>query len=306
MEHDACLVTLASLQQTLVGATLVLRPRSPCRLSHTQLLCSALLWLRSHAGARTCDLCPQGTYVGIEGASLCKSCPIGTYSLSRGAISASTCLPCPAGSTTIDVGASSIDQCVPQVGHFVVGDVKQISSNATVLPCPSGFNCTRSGVVGTPALPVSPGFWRATAYTTNARPCFPAERCVGGVAHEAGALCTEGHHGPLCSVCDEGYGKVGGLCQQCPEDAVQQFWLAVLFFVGVAVVVIGVAYFVYYKFFRIKHTSDAITRFRRAGHAAIAAATMKSMMNHEDMPIEGAESGSSVQWLSTRRVVLSE
>jgi hypothetical protein len=65
-------------------------------------------------------------------------------------------------------------------------------------------------------LRVLPGYWRTDNRSSDVRPCPVAEACVGWNASalfELGTYCREGHVGPYCNLCKDGYaGREEQLC----------------------------------------------------------------------------------------------
>lgn len=51
------------------------------------------------------------------------------------------------------------------------------------------------GTVTLETLSIEPGYWRATASSTEIVPCYHADACLGGVTGTAG-YCLEGYEGP--------------------------------------------------------------------------------------------------------------
>jgi hypothetical protein len=52
-------------------------------------------------------------------------------------------------------------------------------------------------------LRVLPGYWRTNNHSSDVRPCPVAEACVGWDV--SATYCREGHNGPYCSLCEDGY-----------------------------------------------------------------------------------------------------
>lgn len=77
---------------------------------------------------------------------------------------------------------------------------------------------------------VQPGFWRPNFYDDVMYEC-PGANCLGGYYSE----CLPGTHGPVCAVCDRGYGKQGTDCLQCPSDTIN---IIVLVAVGIATLIV--------------------------------------------------------------------
>ena len=91
------------------------------------------------------------------------------------------------------------------------------AGNVTCASCPKGTVCEEAGVV-LAALPVAAGWWRATPRSSHVSRCKLEAACAGG--DSTATQCREGHHGPWCDVCLEGYyvGGGSGLCAACDEN----------------------------------------------------------------------------------------
>ena len=83
-------------------------------------------------------------------------------------------------------------------------------------------NATKFGMT-LQSLYLKPGYWRVTEESTYIHRCFDAELCLGGA--DLNNTCLEGHTGPYCEVCEEGYAKSQGACVKCSGD--QNFTLVV-------------------------------------------------------------------------------
>ena len=217
-------------------------------------------------GASSCIECPPGTYADITGLSECRQCPVNTFGALPASSSESFCTKCPASTVTLSEGQSSPAACIPTAG-FVIKE-PTLTATSVAIPCPTGFNCTTRGYVGTHTLPLSFGFWRADNKTLVTYECEPSDACIGGTIveafatdntvtldHEDGAppafeavskgVCREGHYGPMCSFCRPSYYRSFGLCKRCRDDAVAQFWLTSLVVVLSFAFVCGVMFLVY-------------------------------------------------------------
>ena len=96
--------------------------------------------------------------------------------------------------------------------------------------CPgAGASCN-----GTEVILVKPGYWRANT-TSYIYSCEGGETvCLGSLGATRGSTCAAGYQGPLCSLCEPGYGKSGATnCVECPPS-----WQSIS-----AVSAIGVAVF---------------------------------------------------------------
>jgi len=193
---------------------------------------------------RTCSECPPGQYKDAAGNTLCKQCAdLGAADL-----------------TTTAPGASSEEDCVCPASRFrTTDDDGDVHCDA----CDSvSMNCSAAGS-RLDALMLKPGFWRASADTTDVRRCPIPEACVGGDGEAADATparsslvasrrsgggaaaaavnyCAPHHTGPYCALCEEGfYLDADRRCAACRANSVV---LAVAMVVAVAAVVAGVAW----------------------------------------------------------------
>ena len=65
-------------------------------------------------------------------------------------------------------------------------------------------------------LPLKKQFWRTTDDSTDVMECKVKAACLGG--NDTSAYCLEGHEGPYCDVCKQGYSKdVMGICKSCSD-----------------------------------------------------------------------------------------
>lgn len=86
------------------------------------------------------------------------------------------------------------------------------------------------------------GFWRSANDNHNIVKCKNEQSCTHLSDVE---LCTEGHAGPICSVCKEGYSKNrGGVCESCALIGV-----SIGFYAFCGVIILVLIYFVLRKTF---------------------------------------------------------
>ena len=151
----------------------------------------------SEPGSRICDPCPPGTFA-LGGEPYCPLCRPGTYSDDEGAVSCTRC----AVNFYAGEGFTSCRAC----GMF---DKKQIT-----VPTGVGIAGCDLGVMnGT-----KPGFWAAQELNEESGnwsrvwKCETKGACLGGSKSE----CREGHEGPLCDNCIDGfYQDDDKLCHVC-------------------------------------------------------------------------------------------
>ena len=95
------------------------------------------------------------------------------------------------------------------------------------------FNC-----FGGLNITTKPGYWRSSKISTNFLSCPVFQNCLGDsrelntdtpyLEYFSTGICNIGYIGPLCSVCDVGYGKVGGYtCAKCDSNS---YYLQLFFF----------------------------------------------------------------------------
>jgi len=134
------------------------------------------------------------------------------------------------------VGAEAVSDCFCLEGFFQYGDRCVDVMEGVFL------NVTKATLEH---LPVKPGYWRTTEVSTEVVRCLVSEACVG--SNSTGYYCREGHGGPYCDVCDDGFSKdVLGLCQRCDEmlsaSSIVTTILLLFLLIGVGVVFKKVLY----------------------------------------------------------------
>jgi hypothetical protein len=77
--------------------------------------------------------------------------------------------------------------------------------------CPDHAICRGGDVID-----VRPGYWRLGSEYDAVKLCLAKDACHGGDDPET--QCREGHKGPYCSVCQDGYYKHGGYCLKCSSS----------------------------------------------------------------------------------------
>jgi hypothetical protein len=162
--------------------------------------CGALKPNSVPAGAQC--VCP----VGFQDAGYaCLPCPLGTYQPAAGQ---QACIPCDSATqTTLGVGNTDAAACVCTDGYYL-----SPSAPEGCLACPAGLACVNQ------AISTLPGYWRPSSRSLVATQCdgFPgssAAACPGGSANMV--ACAAGYTGPVCTVCADGYGRLGGACVRC-------------------------------------------------------------------------------------------
>ncbi|GBG26329.1 Hypothetical Protein FCC1311_025502 [Hondaea fermentalgiana] len=211
-------------------------------------------------GMLTCERCARGSYVedSMKG---CIACPNELQ-------------------TTLDV-ATSISDCVAPVGFYQVqvdSDEDGGASEVQVIPCTEGFQCGDQGQT-LESLELAPGFWRPSIYAETVLECPQKEYCIGGggtgkknVSSDSRSrvlsswpepiYCREGHTGPYCAVCKDGYSKHGTeTCKECNEATLTR---ERGIFAGVTIIVLLLwPCFIAANFYEALSTRDDTQRRRR-------------------------------------------
>jgi len=146
--------------------------------------------------------------VGVRGASynLAAACWLGALRLPGGADLEVQMLPCRAGEVPAGLFCSKCG-----VGTFTRGNNEQ-----ECIACPAAGAVCEDG-----HLTLLPNYFRpVNERSTPIGPasllleCFNTEACTLNAAAE-GYGCAEGYGGPLCGVCQPGYGVMGKVCRPC-------------------------------------------------------------------------------------------
>ena len=174
----------------------------------------------------TKGVCPAGTVEnarksGVFYEAFCEPCERGEYQVDD------QCVKCPFPSTTTAVGATGCYAC--GVGSyyspFPVGSVRcddpaaleaQCREDAATcfdkccLPCERGMDCGNPMNNTLRRVEVEDGWWRESEFSDHLYRCENSASCKGG-------LCTEGHKGVTCRVCEAGYhySSMGRQCLKC-------------------------------------------------------------------------------------------
>ena len=197
---------------------------------------------------RECAECSPGRYTKAACTTTaevqCAQCPFHEY---QPAASADSCLACPDYSRTAQPGSSVLDSCncvfgrknrtetgddfncICSAGQFRndvrlqqvvqstnLTDITPEQSDSICQKCETGMECSAAGVT-LETVYLRDGYWRTRPESDVIYVCPVEEACRGGV--DAGdASCRDGHQGPYCSVCKEGYFVEGtGLCRDCSD-----------------------------------------------------------------------------------------
>jgi hypothetical protein len=157
--------------------------------------------------------------------SRCERCANGFFKLDATSAPCSPCVTFVAGSVDTDpvLTPDSVASCICPTGFVLFED--------SCVECPEGTDCTRPGVAAL-TLPLEAGHWRSSESSMEVLQCGEAEACTGNGTD----ACAEGHRGPLCELCDDGWAKAGGVCVECAGSSSGKTWGAL----GAAAVVVTV------------------------------------------------------------------
>ena len=167
-----------------------------------------------------CVQCGPGLYKERVGNEACNSCDKdavrGSFSTQSTILAAATqngtsLVPPPTSpfNCTCEKGDFLIDGPPPGVAHF--------SGHGHCVACPIGTDCSERGQTLT-SLRLKPAYWRSHQSSRKIELCSVAEACSQANTSDGNVLfqCTDGHKGPVCSVCEHGFARdVEGVCKRC-------------------------------------------------------------------------------------------
>jgi hypothetical protein len=218
----------------------------------------------SAAGADTCVACDPGLFSG-SGASICEACPLGSYDPS--AHDDQQYVKCPSPSTTVVTGATGCNTCNEgfyfspfpvYAGRDGMEPVRCDNLAALAAqcqdeddtacfdqccrPCKKGMNCRDPANNTLQALAIEDGWWRDTLFSDHVYPCEYADSCKAG-------LCTTGHKGVACRVCEAGYhySSMDGRCMECPGSGKRPNLVLVIGVFIFLVVMLGIFLYCYVR-----------------------------------------------------------
>jgi len=194
----------------------------------------------SEAGSGFCSACPQHQQSAFIGSSECScmptfvkdsdhddqcTCPPGSmligsqcevcesakYKSEFGINSCAHCDLLIEGSITVEINSTSASDCICPKGTFLGQDkTKCEKASAGVEEMEEGMTLQK--------LKLKRGSWRTFENSTDVRTCPVRDACLGGT--KITEYCAEGHTGPYCNICKDGFSKdVFGLCHSCTSNA---------------------------------------------------------------------------------------
>jgi hypothetical protein len=162
-------------------------------------------------------------------------CANGFVKLDATSAPCSACVSFVAGSVDTDPVRTpdSADSCICPTG-FVLFESECVE-------CPEGAECAAPGV-NVLTLPLEAGYWRASNESMEVLQCGEVEACTGNGT----STCAEGHRGPLCELCAEGWAMADGVCVGCGAGGSGKVWGALGAF-GFVAVLLGVCGYAAYS-----------------------------------------------------------
>ncbi|GMH86453.1 hypothetical protein TrVE_jg3945 [Triparma verrucosa] len=213
-----------------------------------------------------CTPCATGEY-SFEGSGYCQTCPqhmeydettancVCLASFTRvdditctctagETLMGTTCEPCEKAKWKAEDGVTSCSLCSSTLEDSITEDFG--STSAKDCKCPKGTyddgkgkcEVVKDGMDDTAFgmclenVTIDPGFWRVNSDSTDVRECHVSEACTGG---NSTSYCREGHTGPYCDLCVNGWTKDPlMLCKSCENSIVDviPWWMLVAAVLG--------------------------------------------------------------------------
>ena len=209
----------------------------------------------------TCTSCPPGSH-SLAGASACERCPqyetfnetdslcVCEESFERindmctckagETLMGASCQPCERGKWKSGVGVEGCSRCDETLKG---SNTEYLGSTLnSTCACPRGFYDGGKGVCspGEEGMKVDQagmtlesaelegGYWRTKSKRKDVRECPNVGACVGGAINadgRASSVCREGHFGPYCDLCLDGFTKDPFLMgKECSNSAMDAVW----------------------------------------------------------------------------------
>jgi len=165
-------------------------------------------------GSCVCDL---GYEPNIAGE--CVKCGIDYFKSENGNILCSFCGILMTDSITSSTGSTNSSYC------HCDDDEYESEDGSECLSCPAGSTCEEGTTIEN--MEVDGGYWRVDGESDTILQCPVPAACVGSSSSSYGDnLCRDGHEGPYCSVCEDGYFKeYDGLCEVCSAKSLQRSYI---------------------------------------------------------------------------------
>ena len=158
-------------------------------------------------------VCAPGYEESQQDLSLCSLCTLGSFKPFSGS---TLCTYCPSNMVTLATGALSLSQCLCESGMYYV------EASSSCQPCLAGGTCSVGANLST--IEPMPGYYRFSENSSTFYPCSDTDACPGG-----NETCAVGYKGPLCSVCQPGYGGSDDCLRMPPPPPL---FLSVFFYHG--------------------------------------------------------------------------
>jgi len=209
-----------------------------------------------------CTECPKGKYLpfgGGESLNDCLNTPLGEFSLigsgystkcPQGKYSSNInsweCLNCAPGKFTDKEGTINCKNCPPNSEqtleknnwYCLEGSYEVITNTSRdCITCPMNTLCPINTKIET--IQLQPGYWRSNSKSLNIIPCRKKAYCIGGYDNVSHLNCKEGHYGPVCDSCVQGWAKIsGGICVKCPEkDKGLNYFISIGFVLVLSIII---------------------------------------------------------------------
>ncbi|KAK3266922.1 hypothetical protein CYMTET_24482 [Cymbomonas tetramitiformis] len=203
--------------------------------------------------------CEEGAEFSVLD-SRCTPCPSGAFHNASTGI----CAPCPRGSVSRVEGATACEWC-RDIGAALY---QSLEGQSACLLCPEGADCSDGySVVG------SSGYWRDSDIRDQFYQCDKESLCTGESQVYSGPGCLEGHTGPLCMVCEQGYQRTDPFtrteCERCGAHQRTSRLQWVVLFCTVLPCFLGVLAFLYWPYIRnyVQHNRKRTAAGQQAGKA---------------------------------------
>ncbi|GMH74227.1 hypothetical protein TL16_g06408 [Triparma laevis f. inornata] len=176
----------------------------------------------------TCTCKPGETLMGTT----CQPCEEAKWKAEEGVTSCNLCEDTLKGAITEFTGSQDITDCECPSRTFD-------NLKGTCVVIVDGVDAVNDGMTLT-GLIMEPGFWRTGPRSVDVRECPVSDACIGG--NETKAYCRDGHNGPYCNLCEDGYAKDPFLlCQSCDESG-ESVAITAAVLVAIALALAGATY----------------------------------------------------------------
>jgi hypothetical protein len=156
----------------------------------------------SNIGSLKCIDCQLGTFSSKMGVILCEDCEEGKYSDEKSSILCKEC------------GSNSEPELDRKKCECKKGSYRQEDN---CILCPAEYICNKGVTIKNMTL--KKNYWRVSNAVIKTYQCRNTRACNGGIImNHTDNLCSDGHRGPLCDICEIGWAKDDGVCLKCPEN----------------------------------------------------------------------------------------